>query len=153
MSYVDYIKQAMNKNNWSIWEISSLYMNASANDLLLELTDGINKDYSLNASPELVLQWTPVFLQMVLNNQDNLQQALEQYEYPDEYPNLTIDRTEDFTIDRDNRCICSNHYLDDDGNPELVETPWLIHDSKNDHNFMFGNRFVVLPDDRVLMFD
>ncbi|WP_067585348.1 hypothetical protein [Endozoicomonas ascidiicola] len=153
MDYLDYIKAHMEKNGATLWDVSRVFMDPDAEDLLKELTVESNKKYSMNAPMTLVKQWTPLFIQLELYQRDNLQNAIEHYEYPPGIPNLTKDRTKDFTVDLDNRWILSNQYLDDDGNPELIETPWQVKDSRNDHQFMFGNRFVVMPDDRVLMFD
>lgn len=153
MTIVDDIKIMMHKDGLKLWEMAQMFNHQEADDLLLELTDLINETYSLNTSADLIRQWTPVFLQLALYQRDNLQQALDQYEYPPEYPDLTIDRTKDFTVDRLKQRIVSMHYRDDDGYPETIDTRWQVTDSKNYHEFMFGNRFVVMPDDRVLKFD
>lgn len=153
MTILDDVKKMMQIERFNLWQIAQMFSEEGADDLLLELTEVINQDYALNTTTDVICQWAPIFLQLALYERLTLEQALNQYEYPPGYPNLTVDRTRDFTVDRLEKRIVSMHYRDDDGYPETIDTRWQVTDWKNHHNFMFGNRFVVMPDDRILHFD
>ena len=153
MDYLDYIKDYMEKENATLWQVAGVFMHPDCADMLAELTEYTNKIYSLNVPEVVVKQWAPLFLQLGLYQRDNLKQAIEQYEYPDGMPNLTKDRTNDFTVDWLTQRIVSLHYRDEDGYPETIKTNYLVNDSENFQDFMFGVRHVVMPDNRVFQFD
>lgn len=101
---------------------------------------------NISAPVEVAVQWSSIFIQAWRLNQ-TFEYTIENYIYPNNYPNLTKDRTTEFDLADDRKSIYHRTYK------ETIDTQHVVLAKDSQKKYLFGVSFIVLPDDRIFMFD